>query len=294
MGLRPLTSVALPALLALAAAACSGGKTGPGPNAQSPERQSEAEYDVARDLFHKDNPRAALDHVQKAITLNDENDKAHYFAAAIYLRLCAGDGGFDGPDCRMAEAERHTRAALKANPDFRDAKNMLGQLLIHQKRYKEAITVLEPLSKDPAYTSNHLAWGNLGWAQVLAGDVDAGITSLRNSITQPKFCVGHYRLGVAYEKKGDYGNAEASLTQAVSIEVDECKAMQDAWEARARVRLKLGKVSEAREDYQRCRELSGDTPTGKLCVKQLGTIVAPAPGGAAGPSEGGATSAPRQ
>ncbi len=286
-------SVLCLSFVAALALGCSPSKAGAGPHAQSPERQSEAEYDVARDLFHKGNPRAALDHVHKAIELSDENDKAHYFAAAIYLDLC-NEGGFEGPDCRMAEAERHTRAALKANPDFRDAKNMLGQVLIHQKRYKDAIAVLEPLSKDPAYTSNHLAWGNLGWAQVLDGQLDAGITSLRNSITQPQFCVGHYRLGVAYEKRGDLANAETSFGNAVSVESDMCKKLQDAWEGRARVRMKLGKIAEAREDYEKCRELSSETATGKICVKQLGTIVAPAsaPGGGAPSGTGGATSAP--
>ena len=76
--------VVLLALVAMGATGgCAGSKGQPG--AQSPERQSDAEYDLARDLFSKGNPRAALDHARKAIELNDENEKAQYFIAAIHL-----------------------------------------------------------------------------------------------------------------------------------------------------------------------------------------------------------------
>jgi hypothetical protein len=35
------------------------------------------------------------------------------------------------------------------------------------------------------------------------------------------------------------------------------------------VRLKLGKADEARQDYERCAEISKETPTGKICVREL-------------------------
>jgi Tfp pilus assembly protein PilF len=251
--------------------ACAGKSAGQ-PNAQSPERQSDAEYDIARDLFTKGNARTAIDHVEKAISLNEENDKAHYLRAAILLAFCSGPRAFDAPDCKLAEIEKSARLAVKFGPDFRDAKNLLGQVLINEKKYKEAITVLEPLTKDPAYVHPYLAWGNLGWAQVLDGQVDAGIAALRNAVTEPRFCVGHYRLGIGLEKKGDPGLAEQSFTSAVSVDDPQCTSLQDAWEARARVRVKLGKAAEARSDYERCAEISKETPTGKICVRELGKI----------------------
>src|SRR5262245_53270224 len=65
------------AALAVGSSGCaSRGSQNPG--AQSPERQSDAEYDVARDFFQKGQPRAALDHAAKAVSLNEENEKAHY------------------------------------------------------------------------------------------------------------------------------------------------------------------------------------------------------------------------
>lgn len=264
-------------------AACSGNKGAQNPGAQSPERQSDTEYDLARDLFQKGNPRAALDHAQKAVSLNEENEKALYFVAVIHLSFCSTNRGLEAPDCRLGEVEKYARLALKANPQFRDATNLLGQVLINEKKHKDAIQVLEPLTRDAAYVHPYFAWGNLGWAQVLDGQVDDGIKSLRNAVTlEPRFCVGHYRLGVAFEKKGDLTGAEQSFTTAVSVPDTECDKLQDAWEARCRVRLRLGRASEARQDCERCREISAETATGKLCVQKLASM--PADGRAGGGS----------
>jgi type IV pilus assembly protein PilF len=237
--------------------------------AQSPERQSDAEYDLARDYFFRGDTRIALDHIQKAVTLNGESSKALYFASTIYLWFCSNDRGLAAPDCRMADAEKYARLAVKADPQFRDAKNLLGQVLILEGKYPEAIGVLTPLVNDPAYSSAFLAWGNLGWAQVLSGSIDSGIASLQNAVTQPKFCVGHYRLGVAYEKKGDLSHAESSLTNAVQVDNPDCQNLQDAWEARGRVRVRLGKTADARSDFERCKTISADSPTGKKCLQEL-------------------------
>ncbi len=270
----------LTCLVGLAPTACST-KGAQGPNAQSPERQSDAEYDLARDFFQKGQPRVALDHAQKAIALNEDNDKAHYLIAAIHLSFCTSSRGFDAPDCRLPDAEKAARGALKANAQFRDATNLLGQILINQKRYKEAITLLEPLTRDPAYVHPHFAWGNLGWAQVQDGQVDAGIASLKNAITEPRFCVGHYRLGIAYEKKGDLATAESSLTTALTVPDPQCENLQDGWEARGRVRLRLGKQGDAQKDYERCRDISQETSTGKACIRQLGSLGTSGPAGGA-------------
>jgi len=250
---------------------CSGhGSNNPG--AQSPERQSDAAYDLAVDTFHRGNPRGALDQALKAVDLNEDNAKALYFTSTIYAYFCAGPQGMQGPDCKMDEAEKFARRAVKADPQFRDAKNLLGQLLILEQKPKDAIAILEPLTKDPAYESSYLAWGNLGWAQVKAGMLDQGIASLRNAVTQPRFCVGHYRLGVAWEEKKDFTQAEQSLTSAVTVDSPDCQALQDAWQARGRVRNKLGRTADARADLEKCRDLSPETKAGKDCVQMLAAL----------------------
>ncbi len=74
------------------------------PNA---ERQSDAEYDVARDYFYKGDPRRALDHCRRAVELDDENAKALYFASTIHLFFCSSKLALTDPDCRLADAETY-------------------------------------------------------------------------------------------------------------------------------------------------------------------------------------------
>jgi type IV pilus assembly protein PilF len=266
--LRLAALVAFSAFVGLASVTGCTGKGSQNPNAQSTERQSDAEYDLARDLFEKGNPRAALDHAMKAISLNEDNDKAQYFVAVVHLSFCNTNRGMNTPECHLEQVEKYARNALKAKPDFRDATNLLGQTLVNEKRCKEAITVLEPLTKDPAYVHPYFAWGNLGEAQLCDGQVDAAIVSLKNAVAEPRFCVGHHRLGLAYEKKGDLPNADASFTNAVSAD-PACEQLQDAWWGRCRIRSRLGNV-EWKKDCQKCADISGETPTGKLCIATLG------------------------
>jgi Tfp pilus assembly protein PilF len=251
--------------LVVGAVACArAGKGASGPDA---ERQSDAEYDVARDLFMRArDPRGALAHAQKAIELNSDNADAHHFVALIYLSFCAASP----PDCRLAEAEKSARRALEIRNDFREAKNTLGVVLIESKKYDDAIAVLEPLANDILYQTPWVAWGNLGKAYFEKGKADEAIAALRRSIAaQPRFCVGNYRLGLAYERKGDLAAARDALSRAVETDSPECRALQDAFEARARVYSKSKSCDLAKGDLERCKEISADSPAGQRCVASL-------------------------
>ena len=86
---------------------------------------------------------------------------------------------------------------------------------------------------------------------------------------QPLFCAGQYRLGLAYEKKGDLGAARDAFTKAIDTDRVECKRLQDAFDARARVSDKQGLREEARADLERCRDMASTTPIGQRCAAQL-------------------------
>src|SRR5688572_4191152 len=186
-------------IVGLIAACSSRGSTEPG--AQDPSVQAESEYDVARDLWlRRGKPREALEHALKATELDPDNADAAHLAALLYLDFCSRSTA----SCRLADAERHARHAVKLKPDFREAKNTLAVVLIHEKKGAEAVDLLLPLTQDILYQTPENAWGNLGWAYLEIGKLDPAIDALRRSVAaQPQFCVGNYRLGLAYEKKGE-------------------------------------------------------------------------------------------
>jgi Tfp pilus assembly protein PilF len=232
------------------------------------EQRSLGEYDLARDAFQAQRLREALDHVQKALKLDDTNAEAAYLGSVILFQFCALDE--HSGDCRFNDAEHFAREALRASPDHRDAKNALGVILIHEKRYDDAIAVLKPLADDILYGTPEKAWGNLGWAYLERGSLEEAIDALRRSVAaQPLFCVGNFRLGLAFEKKGDLPLAREALSKAVDTDRPECKRLQDAWSARARVLAKQGAKAEARADLQKCSDLSASTPVGQRCKADL-------------------------
>jgi type IV pilus assembly protein PilF len=247
--------------------AAIGCATARGPSSPDAERQSDAEYDVARDLFFsRRDARGALAHVQQAVALNDQNADAYHFEALIYLSLCSASA----LDCRLLDAEDAARRAVKLRSDFLDAENTLGVILIQQKKYDEAIAVLQPLAGNILYQTPWDAWGNLGLAYLEKGKVNDAIEALRRSITvEPRFCVGNYRLGLAYEKKGDLSAAREAFSRALETDRPECQQLQDAFEARARVYSKSKNCDLARGDWEKCQKISMDSPAGRRCTASL-------------------------
>jgi tetratricopeptide (TPR) repeat protein len=186
--------------------------------------------------------------------------------ALLYLDFCARSPA----ECRLAEAEKAAAKALELKRDFREARNTLGVVLIHEKRPRDAIAVLKPLSEDILYQTPEKAWGNLGWAYYEAGEIERAIDALRRSIAaQPLFCVGSYRLGLAYERRGELAPALSAFTRALETRAPECQSLQDALFGRARVAERLGQTDSIRADLERCIELSGATGTGKNCRSML-------------------------
>ena len=257
--------VTMTAILAALVACSSAGGTGPG--AHDPVRMSESEYDIARDLWlRRSQPREALAHALKAVDLDESNAEAAHLVALLYLDFCSR-----GPaECRLSEAEKQARLALRNRPDFREAKNTLAVVLIHEKRFQDAVLVLKPLTEDILYQTPENAWGNLGWAYLEQGSLDSAIDALKRSVAaQPVFCVGSFRLGLAFERKQEFTSALDAFTRALETDAPGCNSLQDALAARARVRMKLGDPDSARADLERCRTLSGKTEAGKECSSML-------------------------
>ena len=242
--------------------------------------QSVAIYDVANDEFRKGRYREALQKVNEALEVDSDNADAQHLGALIYVAFCAR--GVESADCRFEEAERMARRAVRANSELRDATNTLGVILIHQKKYDDAIEVLKPLTTDILYPSPQTSWGNLGLAYLEKGAHDEAIDALRRSVAaQPAFCVGNYRLGLAYEKKGDKKAAREAFRRAVETERPGCQKIQEAWEARGRVEAKLGMTNDARESLATCAKVAPGTQLATRCEGALKALEAAPPADAA-------------
>lgn len=236
-------------------------------NAQSAEAQSASEYDIARDMWLvRGQPRTALDHALRAVEMDDGNAEAHHLVALLFLDFCR----LDPRQCQLERAEAHARQAVDSKPDFREAQNTLGVVLIHRKKYTEAVAVLKPLADDILYQTPENAWGNLGWAYLELGRIDEAVDALSRSVAiQPNFCVGHFRLGRAYERKQDYAGAVKAYTDALSVDNARCKGLQDAYFGRGRAQARLGHAAAAATDLRQCVALDASTASGQNCRAML-------------------------
>jgi type IV pilus assembly protein PilF len=246
-------------MLCLGLLACSSANNLAG---QDVERRSESEYDLARDAWMRQgNPREGLARTLHALELDDDNAEAHHLAALIYLDLCRTPGD----SCRLEEARIHAQRALSLRNDFREARNTLGVVLIHQKRPADAVKILVALTADILYTTPENAWGNLGWAYLELGKLDDATAALERSVAaQPRFCVGFYRLGLARDRRGMKEGAIEAFTQALEAD-PRCKTLQDAYLARARLYMELGRPAPALTDLEECVRLARETRCGKEC-----------------------------
>jgi type IV pilus assembly protein PilF len=231
------------------------------------------QYELAIGLQGEGNTPGAFQSLFKAIEIDPNNAKAHLLLGTMFLLQRD-----DNPKDYDQKAEHHLRQVLEIQAsDNRqseeslvpDARNGLGVLYIHQKRYPEAVVELQKAVGDLFNRGAYMAWGNLGWAYLEQENYPKAIEALIRSVRlHPRFCVGYYRLGTAYLKSKAYQQAEQVLTQA--IEADErCKTFQDAWHLRGEARMNLGMRDDAHADFERCVELDANNEAGKSCGRYL-------------------------
>lgn len=235
------------------------------------EKMSESEASLAADLWQRQGQtREALDHALKAVEYDPDNADAAHITALLYLDFCRTS---QIGECRLDEAERHARRAILKRKDFLEAQNTLAVVLIHQKRYGESVDLLIPLTENMLYGTPEIAWGNLGWAYLMQDEPKKAIPALRRAVAaQPLFCVGSYRLGLAYSRTGAMESAVEAFDRALSTDAPGCERLQDAYFERARVHLALGREQSTMADLDRCLDLSKSTETGRQCNRLMASL----------------------
>jgi Tfp pilus assembly protein PilF len=270
--LKLLLSPVAPAwVLAAGLAASLGGCSASSKPVGDPTRMSESETDIAVDLWQvRGQTREALEHGLRAVELDPDNADAAHVVSLIYLDFC-GQTALD--ECHLDEAEKHARAAIAARKDFLEAQNTLAVILVHQKRYAEAVALLQPITANILYRTPEIAWGNLGWAYLEMGKPKEAIRALQRAVAaQPLFCVGNYRLGLAHARTRQLKEAREALDRALETDAPGCNALQDAYLERARVHMALGELEHTRADLDRCLSLHKGTPVGKECGRMLSKL----------------------
>lgn len=150
----------------------------------------------------------------------------------------------------LEDAVRTLSTGLKLTPDQPELLRLRGALLGRLRRYREAEADLRGvLRAHPTDGPAHFELGQLFWRKGLASEAATHFTkSLEH---QPENGRALYYLAEALSLMGDLAGANAALERALEAMPRDGRA----YHLRGRVLDRLGRFDEAREMYQRSKEL---------------------------------------
>jgi tetratricopeptide (TPR) repeat protein len=226
------------------------------------------EFQLAAGLRDEGQTAAAIEHLRKALDLDPSNAEAHLLLGFIQMERAD-----------YQNAEEHLSAGIKllekqkrGGSTLAEARNIYGLCLIELGRYDDAILVLRESATDELNTAPHLAWGNVGLAQLRQGEYQEAVKSTMEAVRiQPRFCVGYYTMGQALWHLQQLQDAERALVSAIDAD-ESCsndRRLQGAWRLRGEVRARLGHRRDAVADLERCVELDPYSNDGRMCQALL-------------------------
>lgn len=176
------------------------------------EKQKKAEgYYMEGVSFMQDDRQRAFVSFQKAIQMNPRHKEARYFLGHLYA-----DRG------KYPQAEAELREVLRIDPDYSDAHNYLGQVLMWQDRWREAIQSFRLALGNPLYGTPDIARYHLGVALAHEADMEGAIQAFEDAllVTPPNVPPAeiNLELGRAYYRLGRDAKAREVLQRVVSLD----------------------------------------------------------------------------
>ncbi|MBC7171175.1 MAG: tetratricopeptide repeat protein [Polyangiaceae bacterium] len=222
------------------------------------------EVQLAASLREEGSIPGAIQHLRTALDLEPKNAEAEILLGWIYYERRDLPKAVEhvGRGVRLLEAQDREGSTLA------EARNMFGIILIDTGEHAEAVEVLELSATDVMNRAPHLAYGNLGMAFLAAGRREDALAALQRSVElQPRFCVGHFRIGRLQFEGDRFEEAEEALVQALEADpaCADARELQPAWLLRGEARARLGLREEALADFERCVVLGPQTAEGRRC-----------------------------
>ena len=175
----------------------------------SPKQRESARisYDLGVESLNRQDYREALRALIAALDSDPYLPQAHQ-ALGLVLHVLHRDD----------VALQHYRRALELKPDFSEAANNMGILLLDRGEYAAAIGAFERALRSLLYATPHLAEGNMGWAYYKLGKPQQAREHLEAALRlEPRFCRGYEWLArMAWEAAEGQGDAASHAAELVT------------------------------------------------------------------------------
>ncbi len=215
------------------------------------EDKAEFHYKLAAGYFESKNIDLSIRELVAALEVDADHADSNYLYGFIQFGRK-----------QLEEAAESFKRALASRPKFYPARNHLGVTYLELERWADAIATLEPLLKEPTYTTHYLVYNNLGWAYLRLGDLRLADKNLKLAVfLNPKFCNGYRNLGLLAMEQRDFKGAVEQMTEATT----RCPTYADLHMQRGEALSADGQMAEADAEFRKCAELGGDTMLGRRC-----------------------------
>jgi type IV pilus assembly protein PilF len=143
------------------------------------------------------------------------------------------------------KARQAFKDAISIKPDYSEAYNNLGSLMILQQNYHKAIEYLEKAIQNPYYTNAYMAKTNLGWAYFLLDQKEKAKSILIEAFREnPRYPKAIIYLGYVYLSENNLTSAKFYFKKALEIDKYSSEA-----------RFYLGEIAFREGDFKLAKEL---------------------------------------
>ena len=171
----------------------------------TPEEHARLLLNVANAALIENDPPGALEALARAESIDPALPEIYHTRALAFYN-----------QGNTAGALEEVQKALKMAPDYTDANNSLGKILVDLGRYNEAVAPLLKAAHSPLYREAYKAWTNLGILYYRKGDWAKAGENFERAIQQggENACIAYYYRGHLKLHDAQYSEAIEDYKQA--------------------------------------------------------------------------------
>jgi tetratricopeptide (TPR) repeat protein len=227
----------------------------------TPEQQARNHVEMGIAFLKSKTYTQALEEFLEADRQNTKDPEIPYYLGIAYY----GKG-------LRPEAEASFRRAVRLKPDYSEAWNYLGTLLLESGDLDGAIDAYNRALKNVLFKNPGASLHNLGIAYFRKGDYGRSVQAFEEALRRdPNTVLApliHKNMGVSFLKWGNYGKAVDSLQK--SAELSPYIAETHYWLGLAY--LEAGRQKEGMEELKQAATLGKDMEYGLLARKKIAEI----------------------
>lgn len=171
-------------------------------------------------------------------------------------------------------------SAFKLRPEYPEAENLYGVILLFQNKADQALLHFQKAAGSALYQTPYLAEQNLGEASAQLGQINDAITHYQKAIAlKADLCEAYLPLSVFLRTQKRYPEARDTLLAFMKYCDDEKTQKTASLDLVASVYYELGLVyldlknmKNAKKTLQMCSGRFFEQPTGTQCLTKLKTI----------------------